>query len=300
MAKGPDWNDLHRTNPGAVRAALIEPDIPFADAPVGQPNGEAPSCHVTARPFIWRDPKTIPPRQWLYGNHYVRKYVSGTTAPPGIGKTSLDLAEAIAMVAGRPLLSVPVPKRLRVWYWNLEDPFDEIERRVAAVLLNFKIGQAEIEGQLFVNSGRDDPLIIAERQREGFTIHAPLVDAITAEIIAQEVDVLMIDPFISCHRVPENDNSAIDAVTKAWAKIADVANCSIDLVHHVRKPGNGQTDFDVNDARGASSLIGALRVARVLNGISKDCAEAARVPLKDKGYLFQRHKRQGKHEPARR
>jgi hypothetical protein len=29
MAKGADWNDIHRTNPGAVRDALIEPDISF-------------------------------------------------------------------------------------------------------------------------------------------------------------------------------------------------------------------------------------------------------------------------------
>ena len=29
MAKGPDWNDVHLANPGAVRDALTEPDIPF-------------------------------------------------------------------------------------------------------------------------------------------------------------------------------------------------------------------------------------------------------------------------------
>src|SRR5437660_8911449 len=29
MAKGPDWNDLHRTNPGGVRDALTEPDVPI-------------------------------------------------------------------------------------------------------------------------------------------------------------------------------------------------------------------------------------------------------------------------------
>jgi hypothetical protein len=33
MAKGPDWNDVHRANPGAVRDALTEPDIPFDDPP---------------------------------------------------------------------------------------------------------------------------------------------------------------------------------------------------------------------------------------------------------------------------
>jgi hypothetical protein len=41
MAKGPDWNDLHRANPGAVRDAMTEPDIRFDDAPKAQPNGEA-------------------------------------------------------------------------------------------------------------------------------------------------------------------------------------------------------------------------------------------------------------------
>lgn len=40
MAKGPDWNDVHRANPGAVRDALAEPDIPFDDQPK-EPNGEA-------------------------------------------------------------------------------------------------------------------------------------------------------------------------------------------------------------------------------------------------------------------
>jgi AAA domain len=249
-------------------------------------NGEAPSP-VNARHFVWRDPKTIPPRQWLYGQHYIRKFVSATIAAPGIGKSSLDLVELIAMASGRPLLGVPVPKQLRVWYWNLEDPYDEIERRVAAILLYFKIDPAEIDGQLFVNSGRDDPLVIAEMIKGGVAVHAPLADALAAEIIARGVDVLSLDPFVSCHRVPENDNGAIDAVTKTWAKVADAANCSIDLVHHVRKPANSQAEFDVNDARGASALIGTVRAARVLNSMTENDAQAARVPLKDKGYYFQ-------------
>jgi AAA domain len=198
------------------------------------PNGDDPAlARVAARPFVWRDPKTIPPRQWLYGQHYIRKFVSATIAAPGIGKSSLDLVELIAMASGRPLLGVPVPKQLCVWYWNLEDPYDEIERRIAAILLHFKIDPAEIEGRLFVNSGRDDPLVIAEKHRDSVVIHAPIANALTAEIIARGVDALSIDPFVSCHRVPENDNGAIDAVTKAWSKIADTANCATDLVHHV-------------------------------------------------------------------
>jgi AAA domain/Bifunctional DNA primase/polymerase, N-terminal/Primase C terminal 2 (PriCT-2) len=249
-------------------------------------NGEE-RVRIAARPFVRRDPKTIPPRQWLYGQHYIGKFVSATIAAPGIGKSSLDLVELIAMASGRPLLGVPVPNPLRVWYWNLEDPYDEIERRVAAALLHFNIDPAEIDGRLFVNSGRDDPLVIAEMIKGAVAIHAPLIDAIAAEIIARGVDVLSIDPFVSCHRIPENDNGAIDAVTKTWAKVADAASCSIDLVHHVRKPANNQAEFDVNDARGASALIGTVRAARVLNSMTENDAQAARVPLKDKGYYFQ-------------
>jgi AAA domain len=37
MAKGPDWNDIHRAIPGAIRDAMVEPDIRFHDAP--QRNG---------------------------------------------------------------------------------------------------------------------------------------------------------------------------------------------------------------------------------------------------------------------
>jgi hypothetical protein len=39
-------------------------------------------------------------------------------------------------------------KRLRVWYWNGEDPKEETERRIAAILLHFKIPPEEIEGWL--------------------------------------------------------------------------------------------------------------------------------------------------------
>jgi AAA domain len=60
---------------------------------------------ITATPFVWRDPRMIPPRQWLYGKHYIRKFISATVAPGGLGKTSLVLVEKIAMATGKPLLA---------------------------------------------------------------------------------------------------------------------------------------------------------------------------------------------------
>jgi hypothetical protein len=252
----------------------------------GPPEAAGPTIRAT--PFRWRDPREIPPRKWLYGRHYVRGYVTATIAPAGLGKTSLALVEAVAMATGRNLLGVGVPRRLRVWYWNGEDPIEEIERRVAAICLHYGISAQEIAGQLFVNSGRDTRIIVAEKKGEAVVVAAPLVQALAAEIREHGIDVLIIDPFVSSHGVPENDNGAIDRVAKTWAlDIADPCRCAVELVHHVRKPPAGaSSDYAVDDARGAVSLIGAARSARVLNFMSKEDADKLSIDARERLRYF--------------
>ena len=138
------------------------------------------------------------------------------------------------MATGRNLLGVPGPKRLRVAYWNGEDPADETERRIAAILSHFKIPREEVEGWLFVDSGRDLPICIAALEKGGI-IFTPDAEALTTELIDRKIDVFILDPFVKTHAVPENDNGAIDQVARRYAGIADTANCSIELTHHVRK-----------------------------------------------------------------
>jgi RecA-family ATPase len=185
------------------------------------PNGRDASGNkttpiITAKAWKWRDPRTIPPRQWLYGGHYIRQFASATIAPGGVGKSGLILVELIGMTISKNLTKGAIQnKPLVVWYWNLEDPSDEIDRRIAAILMHYCIDHRDIEGRLFVNS--EEPLVIAEKQRDQTIIWHPLVEALKAEIKARGVDVLAIDPFVSCHRVPENDNPAIDVVAKTWA-----------------------------------------------------------------------------------
>jgi hypothetical protein len=78
--------------------------------------------------------------------------------------------------------------------------------------------------------------------------------------------------------VPENDNNAIDRVVKAYARIAKETGCAILLVHHTRKT-NGQA-VDIEDARGASALVAAVRAARALNVMSEE--EAADAGVKNR------------------
>ena len=238
---------------------------------------------LVATPYVRRDPRTVPPRQFLYGRHLIRQFVSATIAPGAAGKSSLICAEALALATGRDLLGEKVwGGQKRVWLWNGEDPADELARKIEATCLRYGILQEETEGRLFVDSGRDSPLIIATQVRLGFEIAVPVVADLIETIREHRIDVVMIDPFISSHRVGENDNSAIDAVVKEWAQIADATNCAIELVHHARKT-NG-AEVGVEDGRGASSLLAAARDARVLNTVTDE--EAAKYGAENRFQHF--------------
>ncbi|MBM0205660.1 AAA family ATPase [Micromonospora sp. STR1s_5] len=242
-------------------------------------------ARIRPAPYVYRPPGSIPPRECLYGGHYFKQFVSVTAAPGGMGKTGLALVEHTAMSTGRDLLGSKPRQRVRTWYINLEDPLEELERRVGAILLHYQIPPDEVSGHLFLNSGRDTRLVIAETSRDKVTIARPVVDDLIRGIRENGIDVLTVDPFVSSHQVSENDNGAIDMVVKTWASIAEACNCSIELIHHVRK-GNGAAEYTVDDARGAGSLIGAARSARVLNVMSADEAAKADVPLEDRRRYF--------------
>jgi hypothetical protein len=238
-------------------------------------NAKPPIIHAT--PYTWKDAATIRRRQWLYGYLLVRKFVSATVAPGAVGKTNLIIAETLAQVSGKNLLGVHPPGRLRVWLWNLEDPQEETERRIQAAALHYKLAADDIGDRLFVDSGRDQPLVIATATRNGGAlIVAPVVENLVAEILARKIDIIKIDPFVSSHKVPENDNGAQDTIVKEWGRVAERGNCAVHLVHHTRKSG-GSSEMTAEDARGGKALVDGSRVTRVLNRMTEDQAAKAGV-----------------------
>ena len=245
--------------------------------------GEEPPVEFNPTPFTWRDPATFPRRQFIYGRHYIRQFLSATVAPGGVGKSSLSIVEAVAMAAGIDLLGVRPVKPLRVWYWNGEDPQEEIDRRVMAACLQFKVKRSDIEGRLFLDSGRDTELVIATQTKSGALIASPVEAALKKALKASEFDVMIVDPFVSAHRVGENDNMAVDAVAKTFGRIAGAANCAVELIHHVRKTGGAE--ITAEDGRGASALVAAARSVRVLNPMSKDEGERAGVGAEHRFYF---------------
>jgi hypothetical protein len=230
--------------------------------------------------FSLSDFSTIPKRAFLYGKHYIREYCSVTIAPGGVGKSTLVMIEGLAMATGRPLLGHFVKAPLRVAYFNLEDPLDEIHRRIAAALIHYKLTTADTKGRFFALSGRDQEVKLAADTREGTLVNEELLEGLLTFCKDERIDVLIFDPFVSSHGVNENDNNAIDLVVKRLAKLASEAKIAVEIVHHSRKKSSGDQDRDTtdDDARGAGSLSGASRSNRSLNRMSEQEAKRLGIP----------------------
>ncbi|MCX7368338.1 MAG: helicase RepA family protein, partial [Alphaproteobacteria bacterium] len=239
----------------------------------------APS--LIATPFEPEQLAKLPPREWVYGHFLIRRFVSVLGAPGGTGKTAYAIAIGLAVALGRPLVEEPVHSTGAVWIYNLEDPREELLRRVQAALIAHGIRPAAMTGRLYLDSGRDQPLIMAVRLPDGSTVATPIADALIAELIRREVRLLIVDPFVKSHRLEENRNEQVDFAATLWSRVADAAGCAILLVHHFRKGG---VAGDADAFRGASALVDAARAAVALRSMDDGEAKRFGVPEEERWF----------------
>ncbi len=226
----------------------------------------------------------IPPRAWLYGAFLVRGFVSVLAAPGGVGKSAYALAIALAVTTGRPLLGDRVHRAAPTWVLNLEDPMDELDRRVAALCLAHRIDPATLGG-LYLHSGRTRPLVMAGFDRLTSRFTYPDKDHVAAAIRAAGIGLVIVDPLVKSHTLDENDNRHMDALATVWSEVADATGAAILLVHHVRK---GAVNSDIDAARGAKSLTDAARAAALLAPMTDDEARLLGIPASDSWRFLRR------------
>lgn len=250
-------------------------DAAIAAAP--PPDPPAPAA-LEALPARLPDPASIPPRAWLYGTSLVRGFVSVLAAPGGVGKSALALAQAVALATGKPLLGERVHHAAPGWLLDLEDPPDELDRRLAACLRLHAVPETAVAGRLFLHSGRARRVCVAAL--EGPEVTYPDRDGVVAAARARGIGLIVVDPFVRSHRLDENSNPQMDAAAAAWTEVAARSDAAVLLVHHMRKLGGAVAD--VESARGAKALTDAARSASVLTPMSEEEAERLEVPRRER------------------
>jgi hypothetical protein len=214
------------------------------------------------------DPGAIPPRGWLLGNQFCRKFLSSIVAAGGTGKTVVRTLQYIAMATRRQLTGQHVFQRCRVLLLSFEDDDQELDRRIAAALIHHGIDRRELKGWLFIAAPKG--LKLAE-MRNGSRQIGELEKALREAIERRRPDVVGLDPFVKLHALEENDNGAMDFVCDLLTKLAIEFDIAVDAPHHTKK---GQlAPGDADNGRGGGSIRDAARLVYTLAHMSEDEAK---------------------------
>ena len=249
-----------------------------------QSHAEADTAHEWPTPYTMFDALSLPRREWIYGYDYIKKYISVTASAGGIGKTSAIIVEALAIATGKDLLGVQVKQQTNTWIINLEDPISEMQMRTLAAMQHYGITPDDVTGKLFMDGEDTMQITLAAEGRDGLIQNDELLAFMIRKIKANNIGVVILDPFVSAHLVNENNNGSVQAVVAMLRKLARDTNSSVQLVHHIRK-GNGD-DATIDSVRGAGSLISAARAARVINRITPEDAQALGVDEQESLGIF--------------
>ncbi|RXG97351.1 AAA family ATPase [Bradyrhizobium zhanjiangense] len=243
-----------------------------------------PEAAVSSFSATWVDPfdvNELRKREFVVGRYVAKQYVSALISPPGVGKTTFLLMMAVAVVTGRSdIVGFEIPRRERVFLFNQEDEFAELQRRLAAVMAQFDVKWSDLviddRPALAMASGAERALMFARKDGEQVIRSRDAID-VEEFIKANGIGLAIFDPFVELHPVDENNNVEIAAVGRIFRRIAVNGRCGVVLAHHTRKPPNAANRDsyagDMDAGRGAGALNGVARMVATLYTVDAPTAK---------------------------
>ena len=98
---------------------------------------------------------------------------------------------------------------------SLEDPSEETNLRLTAMCMQHCLTAGSVDRMVFVFHGDERRMMIASRDLDGVAIVTPDVEPMITYILELGIAAVIVDPFINCHSVNENDNVEINEVMLA-------------------------------------------------------------------------------------
>jgi RecA-family ATPase len=135
-----------------------------------------------------------PPRAWLLGNIFARRFMSSLLADGGVGKTALRYAQLLSLAIGRSLTGDYVFQRCRVLIVSLEDDSEELRRRIAAACLHHNIDRAELKDWLFLSAPGTSAGKVMTMDNRGHLLRGKLADNLGKVITDHKIDIVSLDP----------------------------------------------------------------------------------------------------------
>ena len=273
---------IRRFRPRDERAVLDALVGLFGELPEGAVEEVKPDVEISTQGHVPRPLYEYEPRRWLLGNILIRQYVTVLAGSGGGGKTSLAIGWALSLASGKPVMGERVGKPRRVLIWS-EDPPEELAKRVDAAMQIHGLTRADIEDRLIVVSIDELRITIArfsQELREVIAVDAAVLKKI---IIANRLDVVMLDPIAELHELEENDNVQMAKLMGMVRSVARETKAAILLLHHASKASvDAGKRSSATATRGAGAIVNSARVSMVLNELTAKDAEEFGIPADER------------------
>lgn len=158
------------------------------------------------------------------------------TGDSGIGKSLLTLELAVRLSQGLELWGLPIKGAVKVLIMQAENPDYSMQFRLKRILSGLSLSEAP---RLFLSPSTSRLNLNKATDRRALN---SLISRIQAKVV-------ILDPLISYHTTPENDNSQMRSFLDSLTEISQVTGAAWLLVHHHGRPQEGESRY-----RGASAL----------------------------------------------
>lgn len=253
--EAPEWDgeqDYEELEAGMVNEPML-PDLAVVDA------------------FDFEE-SDIPTRPWLIPGVMLSGYTHMLAAPGGTGKSLFTLQMAIALALGEPWGTFTPRRKARTLVINVEDDLHEQRRRLAAARKVMSADKRDLLGQVHLVADTDNIIVAGFDDVKRVMVAKPIVPVLVEYIRANQIDVLIVDPFTETFEGDENDNSEVKWAMRIWRdEIAKATGCAVYLVHHTTKNTGGGAG-DANIVRGAGAIVNSTRISATLMPMTKDDA----------------------------
>jgi hypothetical protein len=184
-------------------------------------------------------PDTDP--DWMVDQLFTVASNGWVAAEPKVGKSWIVLELAYALATGMPFLGrFAVKQPRRILYVQEEDSLDRVKRRLKRLI-------------------KGDPTRLPPPDayfrysiRQGFKLdNLTWLETLRLEIIKYDAEVIILDVFNRLHGSDENKQAEMTAILNNLTRMTNDYGCAFIIVHHNRKPQQG------NEARGNQRIRGS-------------------------------------------
>lgn len=227
----------HDFKPNEDWSSLIEDDEEVVEARAAE--DAAPRTFSRPISELMAMPDEEP--EWMVNPLFTVASNGWIGAEPKVGKSWAGLELVYCLSTGSPFLGrFAVPQRRKVLYIQEEDSSRRVRRRLGQI----------IRGDATRSVPSDEYLRYVIR--EGFRIDSPVwIELLRRDVIDFLPDVIVLDVFNRLHGQNENDQKEMTEILRILTSFTNEYGCAFIVVHHDRKPQQG------NEARGNQRLRGS-------------------------------------------